>query len=44
LTVNPQGPIILDDSELVIQAALRNVGIGMALESAVQGLIDEGRL
>ena len=44
VTVNPQGPIILDDQELVVQAALRNAGIGMALESAVQALIDEGRL
>lgn len=44
LKVNPQGPIILDDPELVVQAALRNVGIGTALESAVQELIDEGRL
>jgi DNA-binding transcriptional LysR family regulator len=44
LTVNPQGPIILDDPELVVQAALQNVGIGMAPKSAVQALIDEGRL
>lgn len=44
LTVNPQGPVTFDDSELVIQAVLKGVGIGMALEASLSELIVKGRL
>jgi DNA-binding transcriptional LysR family regulator len=44
LTVNPQGSVIIDDSELVVQAALEGLGIGMALEKSVANLIVKGRL
>jgi DNA-binding transcriptional LysR family regulator len=43
LTVNPQGPLILDDSELVVEAALKGMGIGTALENSVNELIAQGR-
>lgn len=44
LTVNPQGPLVIDDSELVVEAALKGMGIGTALENSVTELIAEGRL
>lgn len=44
LTVNPQGPVSFDDTELVIQAVLQGVGIGMAMEHALMPMIKEGRL
>jgi DNA-binding transcriptional LysR family regulator len=44
LTVNPQGPLTFDDSELVIEAVLKGVGIGMALEPALSEMIAKGRL
>ena len=44
LTVSPQGPASFDDPELVIQAVLRGVGIGTAMEVSLIGLIREGRL
>ena len=44
LTVNPQGPITFDDPELLIQAALNGVGIGMAMEEMVRERIAKGRL
>lgn len=44
LTVNPQGPFVIDDSELVVEAALNGMGIGMALEQSVAVLVKEGRL
>ena len=44
LTVNPQGPVVIDDSELVVQAALEGLGIGTALERSVAELIAKGRL
>jgi DNA-binding transcriptional LysR family regulator len=44
LTVNPHGPVSFDDAELVIQAALDGVGIGMALEASVAAFIAKGRL
>jgi DNA-binding transcriptional LysR family regulator len=44
LTVNPQGPVTFDDSELVIQAVLKGVGIGMALEASMSEMIARGRL
>ena len=44
LTVKPQGPVVIDDSELVVQAALEGLGIGTALERSVAELIAKGRL
>lgn len=36
MTVHPRGPMELDDSDLVIEAALRGLGIGTSLTSSVQ--------
>jgi DNA-binding transcriptional LysR family regulator len=44
LTVNPQGPAIFDDAELVMQAALNGAGIGMALEPSLAPFIKQGHL
>jgi DNA-binding transcriptional LysR family regulator len=44
LTVNPKGTIMLDDSELVVEAALNGLGIGTALETSVAELIKQKRL
>jgi DNA-binding transcriptional LysR family regulator len=44
LTVNPQGPVTFDNPELVVQAALNGVGIGMAIEETVSEMIAQGRL
>lgn len=44
LTVNPQGPLTFDDSELVIQAALEGIGIGVSLEASVAEMIAKRRL
>ena len=44
LTLNPQGPISFDDSELVIQTVLKGVGIGMAMEHAFIPMIQDGSL
>ncbi|HUB17988.1 MAG TPA: LysR family transcriptional regulator [Acidobacteriaceae bacterium] len=44
LTVSPQGPVSFDDPDLVAEAALRGVGIGMAMEAMLQPLIAKGRL
>ena len=44
LTVHPQGPLVIDDSELVVEATLKGMGIGTALENSVAELIAEGRL
>jgi DNA-binding transcriptional LysR family regulator len=44
ITVHPQGSITFDDSELVVQAALRGIGLGTALETSVSEPIDKGRL
>jgi DNA-binding transcriptional LysR family regulator len=44
LTINPQGPFVINDSELVVEAALKGMGIGTALEQSVAGLVEEGRL
>jgi len=43
-TFSPYGPISFDDTDLVIQAVLQGVGIGMAMEHALIPLIKEGRL
>ena len=44
LTVSPQGSASFDDPDLVIQAVLRGVGLGTAMEENIKGLIAEGRL
>ena len=44
VTVSPQGPVSFDDPDLVAEAALRGVGIGMAMEAMLQPLIAKGRL
>jgi len=44
VTFNPQGPFSFDDSELVIQTVLQDVGIGMAMEHPLLPMIEEGRL
>jgi DNA-binding transcriptional LysR family regulator len=44
LTVSPQGPASFDDPDLVIQAVMNGVGIGMAMEETLRGRISEGRL
>ena len=44
LTVSPQGPASFDDPDLVIQAVLNGVGIGMAMEETLRSMISEGRL
>ena len=42
LTVSPQGPASFDDPDLVIQAVLKGVGIGTAMEETLKGMISEG--
>ena len=44
LTVSPQGPASFDDPDLVIQAVLKGVGIGTAMEETLKDMILEGRL
>ena len=44
LTVSPQGPASFDDPELVIQAVLKGIGIGTAMEETLTVMISEGRL
>jgi len=44
LTVNAEGPVVFDDTNLLIQAALSGVGLGLAFEDAVVDLIEQGRL
>ena len=44
LTVSPQGPASFDDPELVIQAVLKGVGMGTAMEETLRGMISDGRL
>jgi DNA-binding transcriptional LysR family regulator len=44
LTISPQGPLVIDDSELVVEASLMGMGIGTALENSVANLIAQGQL
>jgi DNA-binding transcriptional LysR family regulator len=44
VTVNPQGPVTFDDSELVVQAVLDGIGIGTVLEEPIKELIAKKRL
>jgi len=44
VTINVNGPLVIDDTHLVIQAALAGIGIGLAYEEQVAGYIAKGRL
>jgi DNA-binding transcriptional LysR family regulator len=44
VTVSAQGPLLVDDSDLVLQAVLQGVGLGMALETNVAERIAKRRL
>lgn len=44
VTVHPRGPVTFDDSDLVVHAVFKGVGIGMALEPSVTEMIRDGRL
>ncbi|PBB27460.1 LysR family transcriptional regulator [Mesorhizobium sp. WSM4308] len=44
VTISVSGPLIIDDTHLVIQAALAGVGLGLAYEEQVAEHIAEGRL
>ncbi len=44
VTISTNGPLIIDDTDLVIQAVLAGVGVGLAYEGQVAGYIAEGRL
>jgi DNA-binding transcriptional LysR family regulator len=44
LTVYPQGPVSFDDAELLVQAVLNGVGIGMSMEHMLLPWIKAGRL
>jgi DNA-binding transcriptional LysR family regulator len=44
LTFDPQGPLVMDDSNLVVQATLRGVGLAIASEYLVGELIAKGEL
>ena len=44
LVVDVNGPVVLDDVELMVQAALDGVGIAFTLEEQVKGLLAGRRL
>lgn len=44
MTIGTNGPLVIDDTHLVIQAALAGVGLGMAYEEQVADDIEKGRL
>ncbi len=44
VTVYPQGPVSFDDSELVVDAVLSGIGLGIALEDVASPLIQQRRL
>lgn len=44
LSVSAEGPVVFDDTNLAIQAALHGVGLGLAFEDAVADLLEKGRL
>jgi DNA-binding transcriptional LysR family regulator len=43
-SVNVKGPLVLDDLEMMIQAALDGVGLAFTFEDDVAALIDKGQL
>ncbi|MBP7340466.1 LysR family transcriptional regulator [Niveispirillum sp.] len=44
LSVEVEGPLILDDTDLIVEAALAGAGIGFAFEDQVKDLVQAGRL
>ncbi|SFK19618.1 LysR family transcriptional regulator [Caulobacter sp. UNC279MFTsu5.1] len=44
VTITVTGPLVVDDTSLVIQGALTGLGIGLAYEDQVAGYIDQGKL
>jgi DNA-binding transcriptional LysR family regulator len=44
VTINVNGPLIIDDTHLVIQAALAGVGVGLAYEEQVAEYVAKRRL
>jgi DNA-binding transcriptional LysR family regulator len=44
LTVLPQGPLSFDSTELVVQAVLQGIGLGMSMEHSMQSLLQDGSL
>jgi DNA-binding transcriptional LysR family regulator len=44
VTVSPEGPITYDDSDLVLETVLKDIGLGMHLEGTVRPLIEQGQL
>jgi len=44
LTVSPEGPLIVNDQRLLIQAALDGAGLGFVFEGMVAAELSEGRL
>jgi DNA-binding transcriptional LysR family regulator len=44
MTVYPQGPATFDDTNLMVEAAINGVGIGMAMEEMLRAPIADGKL
>lgn len=44
ITFLPEGPLIFDDSDLLLQCVERGTGISMAMETLARERIDDGRL
>lgn len=44
ITVHPQGPVIFDDPDVLIQAVVNGAGIGMAMEESLKEMIANGLL
>jgi DNA-binding transcriptional LysR family regulator len=44
ITVNPRGPVTFDDPDLVLQAVLKGMGIGTAMEEILRERIAKGHL
>ncbi|MDE1155555.1 MAG: LysR family transcriptional regulator [Acidobacteriaceae bacterium] len=44
ITIHPRGPLEMDDSELVVEAVLKGLGVGTALVRTVRPLLDNGKL
>jgi DNA-binding transcriptional LysR family regulator len=44
LTTTVTGPLVVDDTSLVIQSALDGLGVGLAYEEQVAGYIEQGKL
>lgn len=44
VTFLPEGPLVFDDSDLLLQCVERGVGISMAMETLARGRIADGRL